>query len=114
MFNPNLTQYSQNINSKFVVGSLVYDSMNQRLSTEEHSIYLRQKLNEVFYYMVANQSRLVSREELIEKVWNGNFYTGVKAVTHTVCKLRKTLEDLGVKDVNIRTLPKQGYTLHTC
>lgn len=109
MFNPNLSQYSD---SQFTIGSLTYDSMSQCLSTETRSAYLRQKLNEVFFYMVSNQSRLVSRNELIEKVWNGNFYTGIKAVTHTVCKLRKTLDDLGVTDVNIRTLPKQGYTLH--
>jgi len=108
MFNPNLSHYS---NSKFVIGGLVYDSMNQCLSSQNQTVYLRQKLNEVFYYMVSNQSRLVSRNELIEKVWNGNFYTGVKAVTHTVCKLRKTLEELGANDVNIRTLPKQGYSL---
>ena len=61
--------------------------------------------------MVINQEKLVSREDLIQKVWSGNYYTGAKGVTHTMCKLRKTLNDLGENKVQIKTLPKRGYTL---
>ncbi len=96
---------------KYIVGSLTYDAMTQSVSGKHGTVYLRQKLNQVFHYMVTHRSRLISREELVENFWEGNFYTGVKAVTHTVCKLRKTLEELEANDVNIRTLPKQGYTL---
>lgn len=108
MYNPKFS----NIDSRrFHLGNLVYDAINQSLSSDTETIYLRQKLNEVLYYMVSNQSRLVSRHDLIEKVWDGNFYTGVKAVTHSVCKLRKTFTELGETSISIRTLPKQGYTL---
>jgi len=93
------------------LGNLSYDASTQCLSSNEGTIYLRSKLNEVFHYMVLNQEKLVSREELIQKVWYGNYYTGAKAVTHTVCKLRKTLNDLGESKVQIKTYPKRGYTL---
>lgn len=108
--NPVLSNYSDN---QFVIGNLVYDSMTQCLSSEKDSVYLRQKLNEVLYHMILNQSRVVSREELIKEVWNGNFYTGEKAVTHSVCKLRKIFDDLGANKVNIKTLPKRGYFLQS-
>lgn len=100
-----------NINSQFTIGELTYDAVNQSLSSNNETVYLRQKLNEVLFQMVTKQSRLVSRNELIEKVWDGNFYTGVKGVTHSVCKLRKTFSELGATQVNIMTLPKQGYSL---
>ena len=61
--------------------------------------------------MVTNKHRLVSRDELIENVWDGNSYTGTKAVTHSVCKLRKTFVELGEKSISIKTLPKRGYAL---
>lgn len=108
MLNPVLSDYSSN---KFVIGNLIYDSMMQCISSDKETVYLRQKLNEVLYHIVTNQSRVVSREKLIKEVWNGNFYTGEKAVTHSVCKLRKIFENLGEKNVNIKTLPKRGYFL---
>lgn len=107
--------YSLNIkshkNEEFVIGGLLYNASNQCLSSSSKTVYLRNKLNEVLFHMVSNPDRVVSRNELIEKVWHGNYYTGVKGVTHTVCKLRKTLSVLGSEQIKIQTLPKRGYTL---
>ncbi|TQV88615.1 winged helix-turn-helix domain-containing protein [Aliikangiella coralliicola] len=108
MYNPNIAHLES---KQFLIGNLIYDASSQSLSLGTQTIYLRNKLNEVLFHMVANESRLVSRSELIEKVWDGNYYTGAKGVTHSVCKLRKKLNDLGVTQVKIRTLPKQGYYL---
>lgn len=108
MYNPVIA--SQNL-GRVMLGSVVYDASNQYLASDDETVYLRNKLNEVLFHMVTNSSRVVSRSELIDKFWNGNYYTGVKGVTHTVCKLRKTLQDLGADNVSIRTYPKQGYSL---
>ena len=108
MYNPAIA--SQNF-GQVKLGELVYDATNQCLASDDETVYLRNKLNEVLFHMVTNSRRVVSRTELIEKVWDGNYYTGVKGVTHTVCKLRKTLSDLGADNVSIRTYPKQGYAL---
>ena len=108
MYNPTIANQNSGLIS---IGNLSYDANSQSLSAGEETIYLRNKLNEVLFHMVSNNHRVVSRDELIEKVWNGNHYTGVKGVTHSMCKLRKTLTDLGASDVKIRTFPKQGYAL---
>ncbi|WP_196139813.1 winged helix-turn-helix domain-containing protein [Aliikangiella sp. G2MR2-5] len=111
MFNVNLMISEK---SKFKVGNVEFDAMTQSLSCDQGTLYLRQKLNDVLYLMVINQSKPVSRHELIEKVWNGNIYTGTKAVTHSVCELRKAFQNLGADDIEIKTLPKRGYILKVC
>ncbi|MET1256482.1 winged helix-turn-helix domain-containing protein [Aliikangiella maris] len=108
MFNPNI---ELNETQKILIGGLLYDASNQCLSTKNDTIYLRNKLNEVLFHMVKNNHRVVSREELIQKVWNGNYYTGVKGLTHSVCKLRKMFVDLGAREIKIQTFPKQGYSI---
>ncbi|WP_444996242.1 winged helix-turn-helix domain-containing protein [Aliikangiella sp. IMCC44359] len=108
MYNSNIDEVNE---LKVSIGSVLYDASSQCLSKGADTIYLRNKLNEVLFHMVVNKHRVVSREELIQKVWNGNYYTGVKGLTHSVCKLRKTLTDLGANEVKIQTYPKQGYLL---
>jgi len=95
------------------IGSLSYDTTTQCLSSPENSIYLRCKLDQVLMYLNYNKHRLVSREELIHNVWGGNGYTGNKAVTHTICKLRQSFSELGEEKASIKTLPKKGYVLVT-
>jgi len=108
MYNPIIAQQATRT---ITLGQLQYDASSQCLSDGQETIYLRNKLNEVLFHMVANNHRVVSREELIEKVWQGNHYTGVKGVTHSVCKLRKTFQELGADNIHIHTFPKQGYAL---
>ncbi len=110
MFNPNLAKIKTH---NFNIGALHYDVNLQKLSSDTRSVYLRNKLNEVLYHMISNRHQFVSREELIQKVWAGNYCTGRKGVTHSVCKLRKTFVNLGEKQVSIKTIPKSGYALIT-
>jgi len=86
----------------------VLDPAFQTLSTENKVVRLRGKLYFVLSCLVENQNKLVTRQKLIEECWNGNGYTGDKAVTHAICQLRKLLKDLKVPVV-ITTLSKQGY-----
>ena len=51
----------------------------------------------------------VSRHEIIEIVWNGNWVTGDKGLNQAIWNLRKSLGDNAHTPVFIRTLPRQGY-----
>ncbi len=55
---------------------------------------------------------LVSRDQLIDQCWDGNYYTGTQAVTHTIYHLRALLKQNKI-DASITTLSKQGY-LFSC
>ena len=103
-----LTQLDKTI--ELNMGGALLDPVYQTLSTSKKIIRLREKLFHVLYYLVQKKNQLVSREDLIEECWDGNYYTGNRAITHTICHLRKLLKQLELK-VSICTLPKQGYIL---
>ena len=86
----------------------VLDPTFQTLSNNNKTIRLRGKIFAVICCLVDNQNELVSREQLIDECWHGNIYTGQKAVTHTICHLRKILKQLEIP-ATITTLSKQGY-----
>jgi len=93
------------------IDNAVLDPTYQTLSTNDKVIRLREKLFLVLYYLTKRQNQLVSRDILIERCWQGNFYTGNKAITHTICHLRKLIRQLKLQ-ATICTLPKQGYILY--
>lgn len=76
----------------------------------EQLIVLQQKPMEVLAVLAARHPALVSREQLIELVWDGNIYVGEKALTHAIWQLRQLFEQLGMAEV-ISTVRKKGYRL---
>lgn len=93
---------------KMTFANCVLDPMYQTITTRDRIIRLRGKLFSVLYCLVTNRNQLVSRNRLIEECWFGNVYTGQKAVTHTICHLRKLLKQQQI-EASITTLSKQGY-----
>ena len=73
-------------------------------------VRLEPKVMEVLTYLVSRQGDVVSREELERDVWRGAL-VGYDAVTATVIKLRKALQDNARQPRIIVTVPKRGYQL---
>ena len=63
---------------------------------------------------ISDSKGLVSREELIESIWDGNADVGDKSLTRNIYKIRKIFEQNSLKNP-IETIPKKGYrfTHHT-
>ncbi|MBV1908375.1 MAG: helix-turn-helix domain-containing protein [Kangiellaceae bacterium] len=93
---------------KIQFADCILDPAFQTLTTSSRVRRLRGKLFFVLCNLVNNQNQLVTREKLIDECWNGNSFTGEKAVTHTICQLRKILKELNIP-MSITTLSKQGY-----
>ncbi len=65
---------------------------------------------EVLVYLASHPAEVVTREELERDVWHGAL-VGYDAVTSTVIKLRKALQDNARQPRFIATIPKKGYQL---
>lgn len=65
---------------------------------------------EVLVYLASRPGDVVTREELERDVWRGAL-VGYDAVTATVIKLRKALQDNAKQPRIIVTVPKRGYQL---
>lgn len=59
-------------------------------------------------YLVANRERMISREELIENVWNGRVVSDA-AVSSRIKKARKALDDDGKSQRLIHTVHGRGF-----
>ena len=66
---------------------------------------------EVLNYLVENHPRIIPREELIDKIWNGNSYVGEKSLTNVIWNLRNSFKKEGEDQLIIETIRKAGYRL---
>ena len=80
------------------------------LSQGTISLQIQQKPMEVLCYLASQYPALVTREQLIDAVWDGNVYVGEKALTNTIWQLRQALTPFGQADL-IATVRKKGYRL---
>lgn len=71
-------------------------------------LYLRQKSLRALLYLLAQRDRLVSKDELIKHVWEGNAVSD-DALVQLIKGIRRTLGDDTHQPRFIKTIPKGGY-----
>lgn len=71
-------------------------------------IQLEPKQAEVLAYFCRHPGRLISRDEFIAEVWQGQIVTD-NAINRIIAKLRKSLGDPAKHSEYIITLPRKGY-----
>jgi Tol biopolymer transport system component/DNA-binding winged helix-turn-helix (wHTH) protein len=69
---------------------------------------LEPKTFEVLRYLIEHRDRLVTKEELLDKVWAGVFVTP-NVLTRAVAQLRKAIGDEAHDSKYVETLSKRGY-----
>ena len=64
----------------------------------------------IFYYLLSDRGMIISREKLMSYLWDSDMFVDDNTLTVNINRLRKKLEDVGLKDV-ILTKRKQGYII---
>lgn len=82
-------------------GTLLYEDRKLQLSKNEFRILLS---------LLRNKGRTVSREKLMEELWQTDEFVDENALTVNVGRLRKKLEGIGLTDF-IETKFGQGYLI---
>ena len=77
---------------------------------EQSAITLRAKLNQVLILLVDANGQVVTKQTLIDEIWQGNELIGNKGLVDTISALRKTLGKYQDQPL-IKTHPKLGYSL---
>src|SRR4051812_21581674 len=75
---------------------------------DDERVPLEPKALDVLCHLVANRDRLVSKDELLDKVWKDTFVTP-NALTRAIAQLRKALGDGVDHPKLIETVAKRGY-----
>lgn len=98
--NPSLIQYHDLI-LNLDEASISFQNQKLELSKNEYRI-----LKE----LLANKGKIVKRETLMQKLWATDEYIDENTLSVNVNRLRRRLEDIGLKDV-IETKKSLGYML---
>ena len=106
-----LRKFNFNPVSKKVTGNFILNETTRNLCFEQQAFYLRAKLYSVFYLLLISKGSLLSRDFLIETIWDKQHSIGNKSLTRAIYDLRKILESDPKASVKIITVPKIGYYL---
>lgn len=94
----------------FYIGDWQVSPSEGLLGRDNKIIRLEPKAMEVLVYLASRPGEVITREELERDVWRGAL-VGYDAITSTIIKLRKALQDNARQPRFIATIPKRGYQL---
>lgn len=80
------------------------------LQKEEKEIELTKNEFRILRYLVQNRGKIVSREEIMECLWDSESFIDDNTLTVNITRLRNKMEELDLKDL-IETKRGQGYIL---
>jgi DNA-binding winged helix-turn-helix (wHTH) protein len=93
------------------IGEYTFNQVEQSLSKENHVSVLDPKSMQVLSYLIEQQPRIVSLEELHNNVWQSQIVTDT-AVRRVISKLRQAFNDKDTKNPEyIKSIMKRGYQL---
>ncbi len=88
-------------------GDFVLDRSTRRLTKRDRPVRIQQRPLDVLIYLAENRSRLVTRDELLERFWPPA--VNEEALTRCISTLRKHLGDARDPPRYVETLWGQGY-----
>jgi eukaryotic-like serine/threonine-protein kinase len=84
------------------------DAIARTLRREDELVTLNRRSFDVLFYLVRNPGRVVSRDELLKRVWPDTF-VDENSLTQSISSLRRALEEKPGDNSYIITVPGRGY-----
>lgn len=84
--------------------------LKSTLEKDDQELLLSKNEMGIFYYLVINQGKIVTRDDMMNYLWGTDKFIDDNTLTVNVTRLRKKLEKIGLVDV-IETRRDQGYIL---
>ncbi len=94
---------------EFVDGAIRIDKVGRKLYLEEQEISVTAKELELLIYLMENKGKVISKEELFNKVWGIDSESEQQTLTVHIKWLREKLEKDPKKPVHIQTVWGIGY-----
>ena len=94
----------------FRLGDWLVQPALGRIEAAGRAHKLEPRVMEVLVFLAGRQGEVVTRDDLERAVWRGALVS-YDAVTGTIIKLRKALDDRARQPRYIETIPKKGYRL---
>ena len=84
--------------------------LKSTLEYEDRELLLSKNEMSIFYFMLMNKGKIVSRDSIMNYLWGNDRFIDDNTLTVNINRLRKKLEEIDLKGV-IETRREQGYIL---
>ena len=102
-------KYTGNRSNIYTIADLTLDVSARTVTRAGRSIELTQKEFDLLLYLIRERGRVFTREDLMQKVWNYDYFGDMRTVDVTVRRLREKIEDDPGKPALILTKRGVGY-----
>ncbi|MEG2432533.1 MAG: winged helix-turn-helix domain-containing protein, partial [Acinetobacter sp.] len=86
------------------------DGVLANLSSSDNSLTLSITANRIFTYLLEQEGKVVSREEMFTNVWDKNgLQASNNSLSQYISLIRKGLQELGCEHEIIQTVPRVGF-----
>ncbi len=90
--------------------NLILDISKSLIKNNDEIIDLSKNEFRIFYFLLINQGKIISRDELMNYLWDNNEFIDDNTLTVNINRLRTKLDSFGYNDV-IMTKRGQGYII---
>lgn len=98
------------INEKIDAKDFILNTAKSTIEKDGVSIELTKNEYKILKYFVQNREKIVSREEIMEHLWDDESFIDDNTLTVNITRLRNKLDEIGLKEL-IATKRGQGYML---
>lgn len=98
------------INEKIDAKDFILNTAKSTVEKDGASIELTKNEYKILKYFIQNREKIVSREEIMECLWDDESFIDDNTLTVNITRLRNKLGELGLKEL-IETKRGQGYML---
>lgn len=89
-------------------GRYEIDPHRQELRREGQVIHVEPQVYDLLVHLVHNRGRVVSKDELLERIWNGRIVSDA-ALSSRINAARKAIGDSGDRQALIKTVHRRGF-----
>lgn len=93
-----------------IFGEFILNISKSVIEKDDKEIELTKNELKILYYLAKNKEKIVSREEIMDNLWESESFIDDNTLTVNMTRLRNKLEELEIKNC-IETKRGQGYIL---
>lgn len=102
--------YGENLGDVLECRGVILNINDSTLSYNENKIELTKNELKILLLLMKNIGKIISRDRIMRILWDDDTFINDNTLTVNVNRLRKRLEDIGIKDF-IETKKGQGYVI---
>lgn len=104
------TNASGEVSDKIDAKDFIINTSNNTIEKQGKIIELTKNEYKILKYLVQNREKIVSREEIMDCLWETESFIDDNTLTVNITRLRNKLEELNLKEL-LETIRGQGYIL---